>query len=209
MDYADIRRHIDRLRRNRNKIKVFGADGHLFRIKPRATKDRVRRFEERFEVSLPADYRGFLIEVGNGGAGPFYGIHRLGEMDGVKLDEPWLDRHKEYVGWPATRFPYTEPWNDRSGRPDPDQVSEDEYERQLDEFEKRYWTPIDGAFPICHVGCAIRVLLVLTGPEAGQLWQDDRASDNGIYPLAGKSGERLTFGAWYQAWLDDAMAKLE
>jgi hypothetical protein len=33
---------------------------------------------EKHRVTLPKEYRTFLTSLGNGGAGPFYGILRLG-----------------------------------------------------------------------------------------------------------------------------------
>lgn len=205
MDYAAVRTAIGRLRAGREWIKVFGANGHGFILNTPLTEVDVRAFEERQAVALPADYRGFLIEVGNGGAGPYYGLFKLGEMDDNDGSAPWLEG---FVGSLAAPFPFTEAWNDLTSRPYPDRISNEQYERDLDAFEKQYWKPIDGAFPICHLGCAMRVWLVISGPERGHVWLDDRASDNGISPVAGKNGERLTYGAWYQVWLDEALAQL-
>ena len=44
-------------------------------------------------------------------------------------------------------------------------TDEHEYERQYDEFEKRYWdsSRVNGAIPICEIGCALRIWLVVTG----------------------------------------------
>jgi hypothetical protein len=91
-------------------------------------------------------------------------------------------------GWRASSgrsprlFPLTEAWYDLTGRHYPDRISNEQYERDLDAFEKHYWKPIDGAFPICHLGRAMRVWLVVSGPERGHVWLDDRASDKGLSP---------------------------
>ena len=69
--------------------------------------------------------------------------------------------------------------------------------------------PTEGGFPICHIGCAKRIWLVVTGPEAGNVWQDDRAEDGGVYPMRDAEGRRLTFAAWYMAWLDEALKQLD
>jgi hypothetical protein len=53
--------------------------------------------------------------------------------------------------------------------------------------------------PIAHFGCAIRIYLVVTGPLAGQVWTDDRAGDQGIYPC-----EPVQFTHWYLRWLEEA-----
>lgn len=187
---------------------MFGAAGHGFKLNASVSEADVRAFEERHGVTLPDDYRGFLLNIGNGGAGPYYGIFKLGEMDDNFGYVAW-QANSHFVGLLSTPFPFTEQWNDVAGRPDPDDVGEEEYERQLDAWEKHYFMPIDGAIPICHLGCAMWVWLVVSGPERGRVWIDDRASDNGIRPVVGKADERLTFGGWYQAWLDEALAQLE
>jgi hypothetical protein len=72
---------------------------------------------------------------------------------------------------------------------------------------KKYWDPsrTNGAIPICHQGCALRVWLVITGPESGRLWEDRRADCGGLFPLLLKDGSRATFSSWYAAWLEEAL----
>jgi len=130
---------------------------------------------------------------------------KLGEMDDNHGYAPWDDL---FVGPLTEPFPFTEAWNDLTDQPDPD-GPEDEYEQQLEEFEKLYFRPIEGGFPICHIGCAKRIWLVVTGPEAGNVWQDDRAEDGGVYPMRDAEGRKLTFAAWYMAWLDEALKQLD
>ena len=64
---------------------------------------------------------------------------------------------------------------------------------------------MNGAMPICHKGRALRVWLVITGPESGQLWEDGRADYTGLFPLLLKDGSRATFSSWYGEWLVDAL----
>ncbi|WP_442802772.1 SMI1/KNR4 family protein, partial [Streptomyces sp. CB01373] len=42
----------------------------------------VRSFERQYGVTLPRDYRGFLMTVGDGGPGPYHGIWSLSESYG-------------------------------------------------------------------------------------------------------------------------------
>jgi hypothetical protein len=81
-----------------------------------------------------------------------------------------------------------------------------EYDKQLELFEKNYWTSVNGAFPICHQGCALRILLVVRGVEAGHVWEDRRSEHAGLMPIRLKDGSRATFAAWYEEWLDDCLA---
>ena len=43
-------------------------------------------FETLFEVTLPEDYRSFLLQMGNGEAGPSYGVQALALP--TSTDEP-------------------------------------------------------------------------------------------------------------------------
>jgi hypothetical protein len=109
-------------------------------------------------------------------------------------------------------FPLREPWNDLAGMPAEDlsNTNEEEFVRQMDAFDERYWdtSRVDGAMPFCHLGCALRVWLVVTGPEAGYLWHDGRADYTGLAPLTLRNGERATFASWYAEWLEDALQAL-
>lgn len=184
--------------------RVFGADEHRFLLNSPLLETEVTAFEQRYCVSLPADYRRFITHVGNGGAGPFYGIFPLGFAEGG----PW--REGDYsVGVLSRPFPHREAWNALPDRPSDDlhEADPDEAERQLQAFENVYFDTalINGTIPICHQGCAIWVRLVVTGEEAGYLWVDDRANDGGLTRLTLKDGTPATFSSWYYEWLMDPL----
>ena len=149
----------------------------------------------------------FLLQVGRGGAGPAYGIFDLGEMDDGFEHKAWSEDNG-FVGKLREFFPHTSAWNDLIGCPDDKLVEtdEDEYERQLNEFEERYWAQLDGAIPICHLGCAYRQWLIVSGSERGHIWCDDRTDQKGLYPLSKPGNDRITFYDWYRDWLDEALA---
>jgi hypothetical protein len=56
------------------KRTVFGVIGHHFVLNPPLTEAEVVAFEQGHQVRLPPDYRHFLTSIGNGGAGPYYGV---------------------------------------------------------------------------------------------------------------------------------------
>jgi hypothetical protein len=82
------------------------------------------------------------------------------------------------------------------------------YFRRLDEFDDNYYwhaSLMDGAIPICHEGCALRIWLVVTGAQAGHLWQDGRSDRTGVKPLRLLNGGAATFSLWYDEWLEEAL----
>ena len=188
---------------------IFGAQGHGFQLNPVLTESEVLAFELEHDIALPDDYRDFLIHVGNGGAGPYYGVFPLGHVDGPFELERWAAGNP-LVGILSKPFPFLEAWNDLTGMPPFElrKSNEDTYSRQMDAFEKRYWseTYVNGAIPICHQGCALRTYLVVTGPQAGHLWDDRRTEYAGLRPVRLKDGSAATFTAWYEEWLSDSLA---
>src|SRR5262245_20710390 len=93
-------RLVDELRRLDPKRRVFGAErrrisGHDYRFNERLSIATVRAFEGKHGIQLPADYREFVTEVGDGGAGPYYGINRLAvanEFTDPSRPFPWTSK---------------------------------------------------------------------------------------------------------------------
>jgi len=98
-------------------------------------------------------------------------------------------------------------WNNLEGQP-PEDCEDDDAQ---DAFDAHYFhtSLVNGAFPICHIGCALREWLVISGPERGNVWYDARPDLAGIHPLKDASGNRLSFLAWYRQWLDEALGQLQ
>jgi hypothetical protein len=215
-DFAAIRDGLRRLREATVPLKVFGSEAHGFRTHPPLSEQAVREFEVQHRVTLPLEYRRFLLHVGNGGAGPAYGLFKLGEMDDGFGHNRWTE-NGGFVGVLSQPFPHTGPWNDLSEEPvydesrEHDPAWENEYQRQMNAWGDRvYWNTanVNGAVPICHRGCALRQWLVVTGPEAGNVWDDHRTDHGGLKPVQQPGRERVTFLPWYRAWLDEALRQL-
>ena len=169
IDAMQLRDSLRRLSASRTAI--FGANSHSFLLNPPLTETEMSAFEQRHSIRLPAEYRHFLGCIGNGGAGPYYGVFPLGMMDdlGDKL-KPWRE-NDGFIGLLSKPFPLKDEWNDVRGMPSDEllETDEQEYERQLDEFEKGYWISslVNGAIPICHQRmCVAR----LVGVERGARW---------------------------------------
>jgi hypothetical protein len=210
-EYAAIRDALGRLQSLPDDETNLAWRFHRFRTHPTLTEAEVQAFEVAHQITLPAEYRGFLTRVGNGGAGPYYGLFKLGEMDDNWGHKRWRE-DDGFVGVLTKPFPHIGPWNESGDRPQYDPVAaqkpgwQDEYDRRMEAWDNVYWRTenVNGAIPICHLGCALRQWLVVTGPETGNVWCDDRADTMGLHPLETPGNGRVTFLQWYRSWLDEA-----
>ena len=166
-------------------------------------------FVRRHKVRLPADYRRFVTDVGNGGAGPNYGLFPLGERMDMRGLVPWGE-NDGVVGVLSEAFPHRRPWNDLTGEPTEEDENDERYDQKMKAFSERYFSPgyVNGALPLSDLGCALSHWLVVTGPEAGHVWCDYRSDYRGILPLSIGGQGRVSFLRWYGAWLEEAVAKL-
>lgn len=203
-----IRDDLARCRNAKRQPKVFGSDSHGFNVFPPLKASDVLLFENRHKIKLPGSYKRFITEIGNGGAGPYYGIFKLGEMDDCFDHKPWKENNG-FVGILSEPFPHTDAWNELPPYPE-EQDDEDAYESELNAFDEVYWNSkqVNGAIPICHQGCAYRNWLVVTGADAGNVWEDLRTDQKGLLPAKTKRSDRMTFLEWYDDWLQQAVAKL-
>jgi hypothetical protein len=197
-----------RCRESRKMTDIFGANSHRFKTHPPLTVQSIEEFEGTHQCALPDEYRTFVTYVGNGGAGPGYGLFPLGMMDQGSGLGPW----DHLVSSLHRPFRHIQAWNDLAGNPSQDLEEQDEaeYWRQINAFDMRYYSPEQsvGSFPICHMGCALRRILVVTGEEAGHVWCDHTADLKGYFPAESVIQSRMSFLDWYREWLDDCLRKL-
>lgn len=193
---------LSRLRSTPGADRVFGANRHRYRNTP-VPAGQLAEVERRIGVPLPSRFRRFLLEIGPG-AGPDYGI---GDMD--ELLAELYDRD------PAGEFPFVRAdaerlyreWREWLTSPSSDGGPAAEADWDL-----------PGCLAISHQGCAEYTMIVTTGELAGTLWS---ASDGFWRPATAAPGvldarhsEPIFLGptpgfdAWYEAWLDCALASL-
>lgn len=211
LDKAAIVERLQVLERSNGGRGRFGSIGHQYRLNDPLPATVIDEFEREHGIALPEDYKQFITSIGNGGAGPYYGLLPFGQYDGSGDDLcPWDDGL--LVGNVAEPFPYVEAWNLPASfwdaEPDPPPGTPQEEEDRMMEawdraLEEHYWNPkiVNGAIPICHRGCALRQWLVVNGPQKGFVWNDDRADYGGLSPLRDSEGNQVTFSSWYSAWL--------
>lgn len=160
--------------------RAFGVEGHGFKLKAPSPEAVVAEFEERHEVALPPAYRLFVTELGDGGAGPGYGMPRLSDSCDGPCRAGHLARPSPYL--PGPRYPFD--WEERHEEaPGPGRVF------------------LPGTLTVASHGCSLVTQLVVTGPARGRLVNLDGGGSLGPYVL-----EDVGFLAWYERWLDEAVA---
>lgn len=194
---------IEQLKRLDKKLTLFGSHKHKYQLNPTLSEAKVQLFENTHNITLPTEYVSFLTKIGNGGAGPFYGLEPL---ENVLFDDLDYKRPNSLLN-PSKPFPHTLPWNLEFVATVNEEDDEEEYERQYYEFSKDL---MNGVLAICNYGCGISLNLVVNGKEYGYIWTDDRGNDGGIYPsheLDNK--DKITFLNWYELWLDNSLSEIK
>ncbi|WP_325049235.1 SMI1/KNR4 family protein [Micromonospora deserti] len=205
-----VRDRVSRLQDLQGAGRTFASFAHGFELAPSLSESEVEDAERAFDTRLPDDYRGFLLHVGAGGAGPAYGVLRLRRAadawewaadsthrtDTDRLAEPFAPQHIN--GSPidplSLRVPNQYDFEYR-----------DDYEVAHRRWEETVWHPgrTAGAICLCDEGCLRRYWLVVTGDERGTVWRDYRVDAIDLAPLIDAHGRRLTFARWYLGWLNE------
>ncbi len=199
---AAIRERLGWFADNDSAATVFGASQHGWRLEPVQSEEALAAFETEHGVTLPAEYRAFLRHVGNGGAGPYYGLSALAPLERDTMPSHHVvakDAEGNVLAQGGT-----------GPRPVPDARSTLARPFPL----TGEWAPGDGAAPVAkgasvydgcvHLaeqGCGYFDFLVVKGEAAGQVWSDYTAGDG---PIAKAADDFLS---WYEGWLERAQVE--
>ncbi|MFN8577544.1 MAG: SMI1/KNR4 family protein [Candidatus Sericytochromatia bacterium] len=85
---------------------MFGSSKHKYIINPCLSKDEINLFENKYKVRLPNEYKYFLMKVGNGVVGPYYGLNSLEDSLGYHKHNNTLFKD----------FPYKDEINQKNNR---------------------------------------------------------------------------------------------
>ncbi|MBV9123407.1 MAG: SMI1/KNR4 family protein [Planctomycetes bacterium] len=199
--FSEIREKLAFLDRLDPARKIFASHKHQYRLNPPLGMDCVEHFESLAGCRLPDQYRSFVTEFADGGAGPVYGIFPLG-----RLLEPGRDL--DSLTDLARPFPVP---------------------RCVEEMrELGYSAP--GALPISEIGCGGMYWLIFSGTQRGFVWVQNPDADwgpelsdeshlwsnpatgiEGVLEAALKSPKelRLEFVDWYVKWLDESLKEVK
>lgn len=193
---SQIGRIKDKLKKAAQKdssLSVFGASSHKYIMRQTATAQEIAKWEEAHGAKLPEDYTRFLMEIGNGGAGPYYGIY--------SLDKATSYSEKEALSYPCVLYPKMEKGqchclvepliSDRD-------ISDEEYNAARSKI-------LGGMLCFGTQGCEYDMYLVLQGPHRGRVvYTSDFHPDHPFFFVY-----ETNFLDWYERWLDELIADYE
>lgn len=174
----------DRIRHKLQQVRArgltcFGANGHHFQLNLTLSEDEVLAFEQEHGVELPADYRMFLTQVGNGGAGPYYGLYPLEKWNAIA--------GQEIPGQLASVCPIL-----------PEHADGTNLSKKLNcEWEDCF----RGTIALCNQGCTYAAAMIVTGPHRGQIVYFNEEGP-ACYFI-----DHTDFISWYERWLDELLAE--
>jgi hypothetical protein len=122
-------------------LELFGASTHGYKLNSSLSREELAQFEGSAGIDLPEEFQDFLLNFGNGGAGPGYGLLSLQESVGEFGSDPINKIARPFIP--------------------PHSASE--------QLEDRDY-PDDGLLPLAHMGCGHMWMLAITGPERGTVW---------------------------------------
>jgi hypothetical protein len=195
--FTEIRERLAALDRLDAARKVFASDKHQYRLNPPLPEEQVEQIEARIGGHLPEQYRRFVTEFADGGAGPEYGILPLARLLKPDYKRSWFAAHARPFRAPTT-------------------VAEMR--------EIGYSAP--GVLMVSEIGCGAHYWLVVSGLQRGFVWAQnpdgdwspvladdsyvpaysEQAGTDPIFEalLASPDSLRLEFVDWYVKWLDES-----
>lgn len=179
------------------EYELFGASKHGYRLNDPIKIDFVHQAEEKYGFILPEDYVQFITQVGDGGAGPDYGIYPfvdfLTKADNLST-ESWKESYRQSLSKLLTLHPM------QAGEVEEYAiVTREGYEKNpgkyfIHEIEEDNLGNTEGFFVLGTHGCQWDFGLILSGERRGQVFDTD---NEGGYGFVADS-----FDVFYQSWLD-------
>lgn len=181
-------------------LELFGVENHEYEMAPVWKQEDIAQFEQKWQIELPGEYKAWLLHMGTGGVGPYYGLEN--PDDGVYAVLGYDDELNAI----SDPFQFTEAWNWNYEWFD-DSKEEEEWEALEHEYFDPKWSA--GMLRISDYGCGISINLIVKGASYGEIWVDDRANQTGIHPYQYLGNtNRLRFLDWYELWLDRSIHEM-
>lgn len=161
--------------------KEFGANRHGYQMNEPLEFEAIARFEAKTGIALPNEFSEFLQVVGNGGAGPYYGIAPL---DPDRIAGPLKQECLLSPGMTQ------EEWGAMIAFLDDPSIKPEERRRLQQEL-------YGGMLGIGSMGWTFEMMLVLNGPYRGRVVYVDRSYQIPFFTY------EANFLEWYERWVDE------
>ncbi len=197
----EVERILEQARRMDPQLKMFGVADHQYRLGSPVDLAFVRTIEEAYHFRFPEDYVQFITEVGDGGAGPGYGLYPFGyyctEVESAK-EAKTREIYLHGLGRELKLLPIESEWLEDFC------ISKEEYEKNPEKYFQGgkgsfNWdndTPY-GFFHLGTYGCWRDFGLITAGERYGQVFIRDT---EGAFEL-----EARNFQEFYQDWLNSIL----
>ena len=155
MDFVTEVKSLAELARERNpNPQEFGAITHKYQFNPPIGIDKVREFEAASGLTLPEAYVRYLTQIGNGGAGPNYGLFPLEKIKAFydPNEEIFLDKKDIDEEWDEICRAYDESLENDDG-----------------EYLKIEQRAFNGSVIIGTPGCTMYTILMCKGENYGKI----------------------------------------
>lgn len=197
----EVERILEQARRMDPQLEMFGVADHQYRLGSPVDLAFVRTIEEAYHFRFPEDYVQFITEVGDGGAGPGYGLYPFGyyctEVESTK-EAKAREIYLRGLGRELKLLPIESEWLEDFC------ISKEEYEKNPEKYFRGgkgsfNWdndTPY-GFFHLGTYGCWRDFGLITAGERYGQVFIRDT---EGGFELEARS-----FQEFYQDWLNSIL----
>lgn len=180
-------------------FQVFGAQKHQYRLNPVVSPAQIKAFEQKYHVQLPEEYVFFLTHVGNGGAGPYYGLYSL-EQVAVYTEklQDYTEEDRENCPAVIDKSLTKESWAELTA----DEEEETAGEKADAAWEETMRRLCSGVLVIGTQGCTYDHLLMWKGSEKGKIV----IIDWNLEPEAPPFLTGLSFLTWYESFFREIAA---
>ena len=189
-----IKIKLEKAKHKDKDFSVFGSSSHKYKVNDTITKEKLKEWERVNQVLLPEDFFRFLTEVGNGGAGPYYGVYEIDKILTYTSKNALAAKCVLYPKMPK------EEWN-RLTEPltSDENISDDEYDSARDKV-------FGGMLCFGTQGCEYDMYIVLTGEYKGRVvYTWDFYPDGHPFFFVYENN----FLDWYERWLNEIILGYE
>lgn len=199
-----IKKKLEELTQKDTGHQIFGAGeawgGHQYHLNPPIAEADVAEFETAHGLRLPPEYRMFLTEIGDGKAGPFYGLYSL--EDGLREAVAYSNEDGRPV---ENSFAADFPLSNADVRKFIKYYDKCMAEGEDDSIQyPEIPDLLTGVIFLAQYGCGWSYCLVVKGEQAGTVW----FHGDYLSPVF-SNGKQWTFFDWYENWLDRSLAELD